>query len=247
MNILIGHTVHLSIQIDPVLSILVVLSIGIVLISIIFKLLRQPYVIAYILVGILMGPHGFRFVIDEVLISDMGSFGLVLLLFFVGMEISLPKLLANWRISLIGTIVQIMVSVGVVGLVGYYLNWPINRIVVIGFVISLSSSAIVFNYLENQNLIHSKVGQNVIGILLIQDILVVPMLIIINYVSGARPDTLEMIKQIIGGCLILGITLWVLTKKRFICHLQNVFGKITKYKFSSPLPSVLVFLCLLLS
>ena len=214
MYILINQPALLSIKIDPILSILVVLSIGIVLVSFIFKLLKQPYVIAYILVGMLMGPHGFKLEVDEKLIADMGSFGLVLLLFFIGMEISLPKLIANWKIPLIGTLVQILVSVVVVGIVGYYLNWPINRIVVIGFVISLSSSAIVFNYLENQEIIDSKVGQNVIGILLIQDILVVPMLIIINYMSGVQPEMIELIKQLIGGGLILGITLWVLIKKR---------------------------------
>ncbi|UZR99947.1 cation:proton antiporter [Chondrinema litorale] len=203
-----------AIQVDPVLSILVVLSIGIILTSFVFKLLKQPYIIAYILVGIFMGPNGMQIVTDESLISNLGSFGLVLLLFFIGMEISLPKLIANWRISVFGTLIQVVFSVGAVWIVGYFLNWQLEHIIVLGFVISLSSSAIVINFLQNKDLISSKVGQNVIGILLIQDVLVIPMLIIINYISGAIPQPKDIIKQIIGAGLILGIIIWILKNKK---------------------------------
>ncbi len=202
-----------AIQVDPILSILVVLSVGIIIISFVFKLLKQPYVIAYILVGVLMGPHGLQLITDESLISNLGSFGLVLLMFFIGMEISLPKLLANWRIPILGTLIQVIFSLGVVWLAGSFFHWELNRIIVLGFVISLSSSAIVISFLQDKGLIDSKVGQNVLGILLVQDILVVPMLIILNYLSGTTLSALDITKQIIGGFLILGITIWALKKK----------------------------------
>ncbi len=202
-----------TVQIDPILSILVVLSVGIILISFLFKLLKQPYVIAYILVGVLMGPNGLHVLTDESLISNLGSFGLVLLLFFIGMEISLPKLIANWRIPVLGTLIQVLFSVGIVWIVGSFFYWQLNHIIVLGFVISLSSSAIVISFLQDKGLLASNLGQNIIGILLVQDILVVPMLIILNYLSGAAPSILDMSKQIIGGVLILGITIWVLKKK----------------------------------
>jgi CPA2 family monovalent cation:H+ antiporter-2 len=202
-----------TVQIDPILSILVVLSVGIILISFLFKLLKQPYVIAYILVGVLMGPNGLHVLTDESLISNLGSFGLVLLLFFIGMEISLPKLIANWRIPVLGTLIQVLFSVGIVWIVGSFFYWHLNHIIVLGFVISLSSSAIVISFLQDKGLLASNLGQNIIGILLVQDILVVPMLIILNYLSGTAPSILDMSKQIIGGVLILGITIWVLKKK----------------------------------
>jgi CPA2 family monovalent cation:H+ antiporter-2 len=208
------QTILAAIQIDPILSILVVLSVGIILISFLFKLLKQPYVIAYILVGVLMGPNGFQVITDESLISNLGSFGLVLLLFFIGMEISLPKLIANWRIPVLGTLIQVLFSVGIVWIVGSFFYWQLNHIIVLGFVISLSSSAIVISFLQDKGLIASNLGQNIIGILLVQDILVVPMLIILNYLSGAAPSILDITKQIIGGVLILGITILVLKKKK---------------------------------
>ncbi len=202
-----------AIQVDPILSILVVLSIGIILISFVFKLLNQPYVIAYILAGVLMGPYGLKIVTDESLISNLGSFGLVLLLFFIGMEISLPKLIANWRVPVLGTLIQVIFSLGVVWVTGFFLEWQINQVIVLGFVLSLSSSAIVISYLQSKGILTTDFGQNIIGILLVQDILVVPMLIALNYLSGQVVTGIYIIRQISGGLFILGITLWVIRKK----------------------------------
>lgn len=101
-------------------------------------------------------------------------------------------------------------------ILGYFLARPINRIIVLGFVISLSSSAIVMNYLHNKDQIESKIGQNVIGILLVQDILVAPMMITLNYLSGISPLFIDLLMQ-----LILGIIIWVLVKK----EIRLPFGK----------------------
>jgi len=210
-----------AVQVDPILSVLVVLSIGIILISIIFKALRQPPIVAYILAGVLMGPHALKIVTDESLISNLGSFGLVLLLFFIGMEISLPRLIANWRIPVLGTFIQVAFSLLVVWVAGFFLGWHIHMIIVFGFVISLSSSAIVINYLQDNKLITTNFGQNIIGILLVQDILVVPMLILLNYLSGTSISNLDIMKQIIGGLTLLGIMIWVLKKKQ----IKLPFGK----------------------
>jgi len=214
-----------AIQVDSVLSILVVLSIGIILTSFVFKLLKQPYIVAYILVGIFMGPQVMQIVTDESLISNLGSFGLVLLLFFIGMEISLPRLIANWRIPVLGTLVQVLLSVVAIWIVGHFLKWQPERIIVLGFVISLSSSAIVINYLQIKDLTSTKIGQNVIGILLVQDVLVVPMLIVINYISGEIPQPKDIIKQIIGAGMILGIIIWILKNKSIRLPFGTYIGK----------------------
>ena len=214
-------SISVDIKVDPILLILVMLSIGIILVSFVFKLLKQPYVIAYILVGILMGPYGLRLITDESFISNMGSFGLVLLLFFIGMEISFPKIVANWHIPVLGTLIQIIFSLGIIYVVGSILNWQFNHIIVLGFVISLSSSAIVISFLQDKGLLASNLGQNVIGILLVQDVLVVPMLILLNYLACTILSTLDITKQIVGGLLILIITIWILKKKEI--HLP--FGK----------------------
>ena len=203
-----------SIQIDPILSKLVLLALGIIFIGSILKLIKQPYIIAYILSGIFMGPYGMQIVTDETLITSLGSFGLILLLFFIGMEISLPKLIASWRISVFGTLIQVIFSITVVWLIGYFMQWPFNRIIMLSFVLSLSSTAVVIKLLQDRGEMDTIVGQNVIGILLAQDIIIVPMLIMLNYLSGQTPETWEITRQVFGGVIIIGVVVWILRKKQ---------------------------------
>jgi CPA2 family monovalent cation:H+ antiporter-2 len=214
-----------SVFIDPIQLNLVLLSIGIIVLGFILKILKQPYIIAYILAGVLMGPSGFEFLVDEQLISNLGSFGLVLLLFFIGMEISLPKLIANWKISVFGTLIQVFFSVAAVFGIGYFLGWPLNRIIMLGFVISLSSTAVVIKLLQERDETNTKVGQNVIGILLAQDVIIVPMMILLSYLSGDKPEFTEMLKQLIGAGFIIGVIVLVLKKKEiklpFEKHIKN--------------------------
>jgi len=74
------------------------------------------------------------------------------------MEISLPAFVKQWRVAILGTLMQIIVSVIVMYIVGYYASWSLARSIVLGFVIALSSSAVVIKLLEEKNLQNSKVG-----------------------------------------------------------------------------------------
>ena len=198
---------------DPHLTVFVFLGLIIIGLILLLRYLRQPYVVAYILAGVLLGKHGFQVITNETLIAAMGNFGLIILLFFIGMEISLPDLLKKWKLATFGTAFQIFASVLMVGLIGYFFEWPLYRIIVLGFVISLSSSAVVIKLLQDNNEIQTTVGQNVISILLMQDILIVPMLLITNYLGGHQPSTQEIIGQLIGGTLIIGGIMWIIRKK----------------------------------
>ncbi len=195
------------------LSAFVILGIIIVLLGAILRYFKQPYIIAYILAGILLGDYGFGIITDQKLITTMGDIGLILLMFFIGMEISLPELVKNWKVAVLGTFVQVIASVLLAALIGYFLSWKINQIVTIGFVISLSSSAIVIKLLQDNGEINTSTGKNVLSILLMQDILIVPMMIITNYLGGHPPTIQESVLQIIGGILVIGAILWIWRKK----------------------------------
>jgi len=195
------------------LSAFVILGIIIVLLGAILRYFKQPYIIAYILAGVLLGDYGFEIITDQKLITTMGDIGLILLMFFIGMEISLPGLVKNWKVAILGTFVQIIASVLLVALIGYFLNWQINQIITIGFVISLSSSAIVIKLLQDSGEINSSTGKNVLSVLLMQDILIVPMMIITNYLGGHAPTMQESVLQIIGGILMIGAILFIWRKK----------------------------------
>jgi CPA2 family monovalent cation:H+ antiporter-2 len=170
-------------------------------------------IIAYILAGVLIGKHGFGIITDEASIMAIGEFGLILLLFFIGMEISLPAFIKNWRVPTFGTIFQIVGSVLMVGVIGWFFNWSISRIVVLGFIISLSSSAVVIKLLQDNNESKTAIGRSVISILLLQDILIVPMLILTSYLGGTVPSREDVILQLIGGVLLVGVMIWILKKR----------------------------------
>lgn len=199
----------------------VIMGFVIILFGSLLRYLKQPYIVAYIFAGILLGDYGFEIITNKDLIDAFGEIGLVLLLFFIGMEISLPDLVKNWKVSTVGTLLQILVSIGFVSLIGLYFSWPTARIITIGFMISLSSSAVVIKLLQDTGEINSSVGRNVISILLMQDILIVPMLITTNYLGGHAPTFQESILQIIGGVLIIGTIVWIWRKK----HITLPFGK----------------------
>ncbi|MGB5849082.1 MAG: cation:proton antiporter [Ignavibacteriaceae bacterium] len=213
-----------DIPVDPLLSKFVIIIMVIILIGYVLRLLKQPYIIAYIIVGIIIGPRGFELFTDEKLISNLGSFGLVLLLFFVGMEISLPKLISMWKISIIGTLLQIILSILAVWVVGLFFGWELNRIVLIGFVISLSSTAVVIKLLQERGELNTRAGQNVVAILLAQDVFVIIMLIVIYYLGGKGLDIPILIKQLIGAMLIIGIIIWLIKYKRIKLPFNNVIA-----------------------
>ncbi|MCG6190926.1 MULTISPECIES: cation:proton antiporter domain-containing protein [Maribellus] len=202
-----------TINIDPVLSKFVILSMIIIVVGFVLQVFKQPSIVTYLIVGVLVGPFGFKLITDEILITNLGSLGLVLLLFFVGMEIHLPSLVTNWKVSIIGTSIQIVVSVIIVWLLGNFFNWKINQVVMLGFIISLSSTAVIVKLLQERNELFTEVGQNVLGVLITQDILIVPMLIMMGYLGGNNPEITEIIKQVIGGVLIIGIIVYILVKK----------------------------------
>lgn len=206
--------IFITIQIDPLLSKFVILSLTIILVGFIFRILKQPDLLTYIIVGLLLGPNGLKVVTDESIVTNLGALGLVLLLFFIGMEISLPRLITNWRISVIGTFLQVVVTIMAVFLAGRYFGWEIRQIIFWGFVLSLSSTAVIVKLLDERKEINSNIGQVVLGILLVQDILIVPMLIIIGYMGGEIPRSTELIKQLIGGLLIIGLVILILLKKQ---------------------------------
>lgn len=201
--------------VDAQLFNLVIVAFVIIFVASILRYFKQPYIIAYILTGILMGQHGFGLITDEEMIKATGEVGLVLLMFFIGMEINLPTFIKNWRIPLLGTLFQILGTMPIMVFIGWLLNWELSTTIVLGFIVSLSSSAIVIKLLQDENASNTEVGQSVISILLMQDILIVPMLICTSFLGGTPPTSQEVLLQVVGGLLLVGTILWVLFTKEF--------------------------------
>jgi CPA2 family monovalent cation:H+ antiporter-2 len=199
---------------DPFLPQAVGAIFFILLLGFILKFFRQPHVVAYLIAGIFIGPWGFGLVTDIDSISRLGTAGVVLLLFFVGMETDIHKLVENWKLIIFGTLMQIILSVGCVWLLGIWFDWSLARIVLIGFVISLSSTAIVIKLLQDNGMLSSSLGQSALGILLAQDLAIIPMLIIIGLLGAGNIDNVQLVKQGVGTLLAVALFAFVITRKQ---------------------------------
>jgi monovalent cation:H+ antiporter-2, CPA2 family len=174
---------------------------SILLLGWVLKRFRQPYFVAYIIAGILLGPHGIGLFSDINTIAQIGSLGLIIQMFFIGAEIEVPSLVRNSKTLLIGTAVQLFLSFVFIFLVGSQLVWSTTQIILFSFIISLSSSAIILEYLHKNNEINTRLGTITTGISIVQDFLLVPMIMVLNFLGKEEVD---------AGGLILGSIVMVL-------------------------------------
>ncbi|MBO9584443.1 MAG: cation:proton antiporter [Flavobacterium sp.] len=196
-------------------SAMAVLCCAVLLLIMVLRRFNQPYFIAYIAAGILLGPQLLNLIPDPAVAAELGEIGIVLLMFSIGTEIDLHHFSQNFYKPFIIALIQIVLSAVCIYALGTHLEWSSSRIILLSFIISLSSSAIVFQYLERTGEIKSKLGTITCGVLLMQDILVVPMILSLNFISGNGISVYELAKVCIGGTLIVLFLRAAITKRIF--------------------------------
>ncbi|MDX1496821.1 MAG: cation:proton antiporter [Salinisphaeraceae bacterium] len=216
---------------DPIMIHLVSAAVVVLVIGFVLRRLRQPALVGYILAGILLGPDVLAVFTDLDVLNQMGSVGVVLLLFFVGLEASPRDFLQNWRVAVLGTSVQVLLSVAGVTLVGLLLGWNWPQILLIGFVISLSCTAVVVNYLRDRNEQNTRVGQDTLSILITQDVYVIPMLIVIGMLSGGAPSLSMISLQLAGGALVVAFTVWLVVSNNIRIPFARLIGNEPELQF----------------
>ncbi len=208
---------------DTLIPIYTLIIFSVLVIGLIFKSVRIPYVVSYLIVGILLGPHAIGFITDTAMVEQFETVGLIFLLFFVGMEISLQELLKNWRIPVVGTLLQVAITTGVIFLLGIFLEWKLIRVILISFVISISSTAVVIKLLQEWKQHNTHVGRNVIGVLLVQDIALIPMIIVLDLMQGESAPVKDIVLQLTGGILLVILIAYLLRKKEVHLPFMSYF------------------------
>ncbi len=160
------------------------------LLNILLKRFGISHIIGYILTGTiisyLFGFNGLH--IDS--LDLIGEFGIVFLMFTIGLELSLQKIKKMKDILLTNGLLQVVLSVIVIFLLSFYLfKLNFNTSIIISLAFSLSSTAIVLTYLKESKDIHTPYGQKSMGILIFQDLAVIPILLLITFLSN---DTLSL-------------------------------------------------------
>jgi CPA2 family monovalent cation:H+ antiporter-2 len=189
---------------------------SILLLSWVLKRFRQPYFSAYIIAGILLGPHGLKLFTDVTTIAQIGSLGLIMQMFFIGAEIEVPALMKNIRTSAIGVFVQLVLSFIFTAMIGHQFGWSTGQIVLFGCIISVSSSAIILEYLHKNAEINTRLGNLTTGILILQDFLIVPMIMVLNFFANGETNVGQLALGVVITSLFLVLLRMLVLKKKWL-------------------------------
>ena len=158
------------------------------LVNYLFTRIKVPTIIGYLLTGVIVGPKLLGIIKAPQEIELMAEIGVVLLLFMIGMEFSLNHLFKIRRRVFLGGFLQLSLTTLVTTFLAhaYNLNWKASLF--IGFLTALSSTAIVLKILQDRSEITSNYGRTVLGILIFQDIVLVPLMLFTPFLSGGEID-----------------------------------------------------------
>ncbi|MGB1199747.1 MAG: cation:proton antiporter [Thalassotalea sp.] len=183
-----------------------------------FRRLHLPAILAYLVAGMLVGEHGFAFAQEHVDYEHFAELGIVFLLFTLGLEFSLPKLLAmRHLVAAVGSL-QVVISLLVFMIIALITGQSFGSAFVIGGILALSSTAIVIRQLSETGAMKRKSGQISVAVLLFQDVAVVPLLIIIPMFAQDSDTSmiLALLIALVKGVVVVSVLLmagkWLLPR-----------------------------------
>ncbi len=185
--------------------------------GIILEKIKQPAILGYILAGVILGPSLFGFIENRETVSMLAELGVLMLLFVVGMELSLRPFVKFWPISVGCIALQVVGGLAIAFPLAYLFHWPLNLALLLAFVFALSSTAVAVKMLDTIGELKTATGRLTIGVLVAQDLAIVPMILIIRglHPGGELSISLILIKIIIAVGL-LALLVWYLSRKERI-------------------------------
>ncbi|MDX5481309.1 MAG: cation:proton antiporter [Hymenobacteraceae bacterium] len=198
----------------PLLSdVVIILGLAVVVI-LLFQRFKLPTILGFLATGVIAGPHGLSLIKSTHDIEILAEIGVILLLFIIGMEFSLRNLAMIKRTVLLGGMTQVLATIGLVTVVMLLLNFNTGEAIFMGFLIALSSTAIVLKVLQDKGEINSPQGRVVLGILIFQDIIVVPMMLLAPLMAGGSEDIgTALLLMALKGVLVI---VFVLVSARYL-------------------------------
>lgn len=183
----------------------------------VFHRIKAPTIVGFLITGILAGPQGFGLIqgLDQVTI--IAEIGVILLLFTVGIEVSLKDVIKIKKFVLVGGSLQVILTILAIFAILNQLKVPTGEALLMGFLVSLSSTAIVLRIIQKKEEFDSFHGRTTLGILIFQDIAVVPMMLITPLLPGAILSTAQspaiMLAKGIGIIILVIIgAKWIVPK-----------------------------------
>ncbi len=194
----------------PILKdIVIILGLSIFII-LLFQKIKVPSLLGFLIAGIIAGPHAFNLIASQHEVELLSEIGIIFLLFIIGIELSLKGLAAIKKTILLGGGMQVGGTILFTALIANFIGLPINTAIFLGFLFSLSSTAIVLKLLQEKGEIASPHGRMAVAILIFQDLVVVPMMLITPLLAGQSDNIWETLGILLIKILGVGIVLYLL-------------------------------------
>ncbi|MEZ6994094.1 MULTISPECIES: cation:proton antiporter [unclassified Aeromonas] len=192
-----------------------ILLLAAVLLVAIFRRLGQPVILAYLLAGVVLGPHGAAVITGQAIMQTIAELGIVFLMFSLGLEFSLPRLIAMRRLVIGVGGLQVLLTSLLFFTIAWWWGLSLPQALVVSGTLALSSTAVVIKQLGDQKQLHTRRAQLGVSVLLFQDLAVVPLLVMIPIL--ARPE--------IQGSALLAEIAWATLKGLFALLSLLAVGK----------------------
>ncbi|OPX64687.1 MULTISPECIES: cation:proton antiporter [unclassified Methanoregula] len=164
-------------------NILIVFAIALA-VGMLFDRIRVPPLVAFILTGVIVGPYGLSLIQEQSDVTNLAELGIILLLFTIGLEFSFRDLWKIRSIAIVGGALQVVLSFAFFCGFAIVMGLPPNQAILMGFLFSLSSTAIVLKILHQRGEIDSPHGSIALGILIFQDLAAIPMIMAIPFLAS---------------------------------------------------------------
>lgn len=189
-------------------SLIIIFGVSAIVVFILGRL-RVPSIVGFLIAGVILGPHGFQFIKDIHNVELLAEIGVILLMFTIGLEFSLRNLMALRTQVLSGGLMQVGLTTAVVILLSFFLfEQGLNVAVFDGFLVSLSSTAIVIKLLMDRAEINAPHGRSSVGILLFQDLCVVPFMLLIPVLAGNGGGIEEIAFTMFKAFMVVAVVLF---------------------------------------
>ncbi len=206
---------------------LVILLVVSLPINILFHKIKLPSVMGYLIAGVLIGPHGLELISDVPAVKELAEIGVVLLLFVIGLEFSLGRLLKNLTSVLgVGGL-----QLGMTAIIAWFISKEIgfqqSQSIALGLIIALSSTAIVLKMITDYAEIDTLHGRLCIGTLLFQDLCVVPIMLLLPLLGQAEVHTsadflFQVVKSLMAVVAIYYLSRLIVPKAlAWVAHVGN--------------------------
>ena len=168
--------------------IIFILAIGVIFL---FQKINVPSIVGFLLTGVLAGPHGFGLIQSTEEIEFLAEIGLILLLFAIGIEFSLKSLMNIRRIVFLGGGLQVLITILLTFILVRFLGRSLQESFFMGFMVALSSTALVLRALQESAAISTDYGKATVGILIFQDLIIVPMMLLTPIIAGKSGNIID--------------------------------------------------------